>query len=185
MNPSAIHAPAWTIRRVERLNPRQLEELAALLVAVVHSGASVGFMVPLSLEKARCFWQDVDAAVQRGERALLLAELSDAHGNARVVGTVQLILDQPENQPHRADLAKMQVAPEMQRQGLGAALMQAAEDTARACGKTVLVLDTVTGSAGDRLYSRMGWQRVGEVPGYALWPDGRPCPTTYFHKQLT
>ena len=176
--------PTWTIRRVDRLNPRQTEELATLLVAVVHGGASVGFMAPLSLEKARRFWQDIDAAVQRGERALLLAELSDADGNARVVGTVQLILDQPENQPHRADLAKMQVAPEMQRQGLGAALMQAAEDTARACGKTVLVLDTVTGSAGDRLYSRMGWQRVGEVPGYALWPDGRPCPTTYFHKQL-
>lgn len=178
-------APAWTVRRVERLSPRQIEQLAALLVAVVHGGASVGFMAPLSMEKARRFWQDIDAAVQRGERALLLAELSDADGNARVVGTVQLILDQPENQPHRADLAKMQVAPEMQRQGLGAALMQAAEDTARACGKTVLVLDTVTGSAGDRLYSRMGWQRVGEVPRYALWPDGRPCPTTYFHKQLT
>ena len=184
MKPTDTPTPTWTIRRVERLSPRQTEELSALLVAVVHGGASVGFMAPLSLEKARRFWRDIDAAVQRGERALLLAELSDADGNARVVGTVQLILDQPENQPHRADLAKMQVAPEMQRQGLGAALMQAAEDTARACGKTVLVLDTVTGSAGDRLYSRMGWQRVGEVPGYALWPDGRPCPTTYFHKQL-
>ncbi|WP_374589106.1 GNAT family N-acetyltransferase [Ideonella dechloratans] len=184
---TAPHAPAWTIRRVERLGPRQIEELAALLVAVVHGGASVGFMAPLGLEKARRFWQGVDAAVRRGERALLLAELRDEDANApgRVVGTVQLLLEQPENQPHRADLAKMQVAPEMQRQGLGAALMQAAEDTARACGKTVLVLDTVTGSAGDRLYTRMGWQRVGEVPHYALWPDGRPCPTTYFHKQLT
>lgn len=173
--------PAWRIRRVERLTPPQIEDLTALLLAVVQGGASVGFMWPLSEARARAFWQHIDTAVQRGDRALLLAE--DAQG--QVVGTVQLILDQPENQPHRADLAKMQVSPSVQRQGLGAALMQAAEDTARACGKTVLVLDTVSGSAGDRLYTRMGWQRVGEVPNYALWPDGRPCPTTYFHKQLT
>lgn len=171
----------WRIRRVEQLSAPQIEDLCTLLIDVVRGGASVGFLWPLSEARARAFWQQIDTAVQRGERALLLAEDQDG----RVLGTAQLILDQPENQPHRADLAKMQVAPEMQRQGLGAALMQAAEDTARACGKTVLVLDTVTGSAGDRLYTRMGWQRVGEVPNYALWPDGRPCPTSYFHKQLT
>ncbi|MBL8324435.1 MAG: GNAT family N-acetyltransferase [Rubrivivax sp.] len=180
MTTAATTPPAWTMRRLMHIGPQQLDDLAQLLVAVVEGGASVGFMLPMSPGKARAFWQRVGAAVQRGERALLVAE--DAAG--RVVGTVQLIVDQPENQPHRADLAKMQVSPHLQRRGLGAALMHAAEALAREMGKTVLVLDTVTGSAADRLYTRLGWQRVGEVPNFALWPGGGHCPTTFFHKQL-
>lgn len=97
---------------------------------------------------------------------------------------MQLVLDQPDNQPHRADLAKMLVHRRARRRGLGAALMRAAEQTARECGKTLLVLDTITGSAADRLYTRMGWVRVGEIPGYALMPRGGLMGTTYFYRQI-
>jgi ribosomal protein S18 acetylase RimI-like enzyme len=98
---------------------------------------------------------------------------------------VQLVLDLPENQPHRADLAKMLVHRRARRQGLGAALMRAAESTARECGRTLLVLDAVTGGTAERLYTRLGWVRVGEIPRYALMPDGTPCSTTVFYRDLT
>ena len=104
---------------------------------------------------------------------MMIAE--DAHG---ICGTVQLVLAQPENQPHRADLAKMLVHRRARRHGLGAALISAAEAMARDCGKTLLVLDAVTGGDAARLYERMGWQRVGDIPGYALWPTGGLCSTT-------
>ena len=100
-----------------------------------------------------------------------------------IVGTVQLVLEQPENQPHRADVAKMMVANRARRQGIGAALMQAAEQEAKARGKTLLVLDTASADA-ERLYARLGWQRCGTVPGYALLPQGGPCDTTYFYRVL-
>jgi GNAT superfamily N-acetyltransferase len=135
-------------------------------------------MAPLSAERALAFWQGVARGVAAGERLLLVAE--DAQG---VLGTVQLVLDQPDNQPHRADLSKMLVHRRGRRQGLGAALMQAAEAAARTAGKTLLVLDTSSAEA-ERLYQRQGWVRVGAIPGYALLPDGRPCDTTYFYKAL-
>ena len=113
-----------------------------------------------------------------GERALLVAE--DTRG---VCGTVQLVLDQPENQPHRAELSKMLVHRRARRQGLGAALMRAAEATARECGKTLLVLDTASADA-ERLYERMGWERVGVIPGYALLPQGGLCGATVFYRNL-
>jgi GNAT superfamily N-acetyltransferase len=171
--------PTARIRRVQRLDDALAEGLAALTIDCVDGGASIGFMHPLSPEKARAFWQRVAAGVAAGERALLVAE-----DDTGVVGTVQLILAQPDNQPHRADLAKLQVHRRARRQGLAEALMRAAEDLAREHGKTLLVLDTVTGSDADRLYTRLGWQRVGEVPGFALWPRGGPCPTTFFYKLL-
>jgi GNAT superfamily N-acetyltransferase len=114
----------------------------------------------------------------RGERALLVAE--DAAG---IVGTVQLVLAQPENQPHRADLAKMLVHRRARHQGVGAALLAAAEQTARDCRKTLLVLDTASTEA-ERLYARAGWQRCGVVPGYALLPQGGLCATTFFYREL-
>ena len=153
--------------------------LAAVLIDCVHGGASVSFMAPLPEAKALAFWQGVVAGVARGERVLLVAE--DAGG---IVGTVQVVLDQPDNQPHRADIAKMLVHSRVRRQGVAAQLLAAAEAAARAAGKTVLVLDTVTGGDAERLYARCGWQRVGEIPNYALMPDGALCSTTYFHKQL-
>ena len=136
-------------------------------------------MDPLSHDRAEAFWRRVAADVADGERALLVAE-----DDAGIVGTVQLVLALPENQPHRADLSKMLVHRRARRQGLGAALMEAAEDTARDCGRTLLVLDTITGSDADRLYSRLGWVRVGEIPDFALMPRGGLAPTTVFYKSL-
>jgi len=172
--------PPPTVRRLESVTPAQVGELADLLIDCVEGGASVSFMLPLTRERATAFWQRVADGVARGERALLVAE--DAQG--RIVGTVQLVLDQPENQPHRADVAKMLVHRRARRQGLGATLMRAAEAAARETGKTLLVLDTVTGGDAERLYARLGWQRVGSIPGYALWPQGGPCATTYFYREL-
>jgi GNAT superfamily N-acetyltransferase len=106
-----------------------------------------------------------------------------ARDGARVLGTVQLGLAQPDNQPHRADLSKLLVRRSARGQGVGAALTRCAEAAARSAGKTLLVLDTATEEA-ERLYERAGWSRAGTVPGYALFPDGRPCPTTYFYKAL-
>jgi GNAT superfamily N-acetyltransferase len=136
-------------------------------------------MHPLAPAKAQAFWRRVAAGVAAGERALLVAE-----DDAGIVGTVQLVLDQPENQPHRADLSKMLVHRRARRRGLGAALLLAAEQMARDCGKTLLVLDTVTGSDAERLYARMGWVRVGAIPNYALLSRGGLCSTTVFYKAL-
>jgi GNAT superfamily N-acetyltransferase len=172
-------AIAHRIRRVTHVTDAQLQALAALLIDCVDGGASVSFMHPLSVEKALAFWRNVADGVALGERALLVAE-----DDAGIVGTVQLVLAQPENQPHRADLAKMLVHRRARRQGLGEALMQAAEKLGRECGKTLLVLDTVTGSDGERLYTRLGWQKSGVIPGYALWPRGGLCATTYFYRVL-
>src|SRR5205085_7071375 len=111
--------------------------------------------------------------------AVLAAEAGGA-----IVGTVQLGLDMPPNQPHRADIRKLLVHRAARRRGLGAALMAAAEDVARTHHRTVLVLDTATGSEAEQLYPRLGWQKVGVVPDYAHWPDGRRCGTTFFYKRL-
>ena len=172
-------AATATVRRLDRLDDPQIHALAQVLIDCVQGGASVGFMQPLVAERALAFWRRVADGVARGERALLVAE-----DDSGIVGTVQLLLDQPDNQPHRADLAKMLVHRRARRQGLGAALMRSAEGLARDCGKSLLVLDTVTGSDADRLYARLGWQRVGDIPGYALWPQGGPCSTTYFYRAL-
>ena len=154
--------------------------LADVLIDCVEGGASVSFMQPMTVEKATRFWRMVADGVARGERALLVAE--DEEG--RIVGTVQLVLALPENQPHRADVAKMLVHRRARRRGVAQRLMQAAEAVARDEGKLLLVLDTVTGSDAERLYTRAGWQRVGEIPDYALMPDGPFCATTVFYKAL-
>jgi GNAT superfamily N-acetyltransferase len=170
----------WSLRRLHALNEVQVEALTDVLIDCVEGGASVSFMHPLTRDRALAFWRRVAQGVAAGERALLIAE--DAEG---VCGTVQLVLEQPENQPHRADLVKMLVHGRARRQGLGAALMRAAEAVARECGKTLLVLDAVTGGDAERLYERLGWQRVGVIPGYALFPRGGLCATTYFYRDLS
>jgi GNAT superfamily N-acetyltransferase len=139
----------------------------------------VGFMHPLSLETALAFWRRVGREVEKGARVLLVAE--DAAG---IVGTVQIMLEQPENQPHRADLSKMLVHRRARRQGIGAALMRAAEDAARQFRKSLLVLDTASGDA-ERLYARMGWTLIGSIPDYALWPEGGFCSTSVFYRKLS
>jgi GNAT superfamily N-acetyltransferase len=171
----------FRIRAVNRPDPVVVEGLANVLLDVVEAGASVGFMWPLPRGRAVAFWQECLASAGRGERILLVAE--DV-ANGTIVGTVQILLAMPDNQPHRGEIAKMQVHRSARRQGLGAELMHVAEATARAAGKTLLVLDTVTGSDAERLYSRLGWQRVGTIPDYALWPQGGLCPTTVFYRQL-
>jgi len=168
-----------SIRRLSSLTDDQLQELVALLIDCVDGDASVGFMHPLPAAKAADFWRRVGDAVTRGERALLVAEDGDG-----IVGTVQLILQQPDNQLHRADVSKMLVHRRARRRGLGAALMRAAEDVARDCGRSLLVLDTVTGSDAERLYTRLGWQRSGSIPAFAAMPRGGLASTTYFYRQL-
>src|SRR5687768_2690966 len=168
-----------TIRRLATVDDAQVGQLADVLIDCVQGGASVSFMLPMTRDKALAHWREVAAGVARGERVLVVAE--DEMG---IVGTVQLVLQQPENQPHRADLVKMLVHRRARRQGLGAALMRAAEETARACGKTLLVLDAVTDGDAARLYARLGWVRVGDIPKYALFPQGGYCSTTYFYRDL-
>ena len=170
--------PAPTVRRLTAPTATELDALAELLVDCVAGGASVSFMHPLAFERARAFWQQVAEGVARGERALLVAD--DALG---ICGTVQLVLAQPENQPHRADLAKMLVHRRARQRGLGAALLAAADAEARRQGKTLLVLDTASPEA-ERLYQRAGWQRCGHIPGYALLPQGGLCATTFFYREL-
>jgi GNAT superfamily N-acetyltransferase len=168
---------------VRRIDPNEaaacVEALADVLIDCVDGGASVSFMRPLPRERALAFWRGVAECVARGERVLLVAE--DAEG---ILGTVQLITALPENQPHRADVAKMLVHRRARRRGVAQRLMAAVDDAAREERRTVLVLDTVTGGDAERLYARAGWQRVGEVPRYALMPDGDFCSTTFFYKQL-
>jgi len=148
----------------------------------VEGGASVSFMAPLTRERADAFWCGVAEGMAAGDRLLLVAE---DRSSGDIVGTVQVVFAVPENQSHRGDVAKMLVRRSVRRQGLGARLMRAAEEAALTAGKTLLVLDTVTGGDAERLYERLGWTRVGVVPAYALWPDGRPCDTTFFYKRLS
>jgi GNAT superfamily N-acetyltransferase len=166
------------IRRLLRPTDAEIQGLAEVLIDCVHGGASVSFMRPLPLDKAAAFWRGIGAQLADGRRALLIAE--DARG---VIGTVQLIFDLPENQPHRADLSKMLVHRRARRRGVGEALLRAAEALAREHGKRLLVLDTASGDA-ERLYARAGWIRVGVIPGFALWPEGGLCDTTFFYRTL-
>ena len=168
-----------TVRRLDARDAAALkEQLADVLLDCVEGGASVSFMLPMARGAALAFWDKVADGVARGERTLLVAE--DEEG---VIGTVQLITDLPENQPHRADVAKLLVQRRARNRGVGQQLMLALEQAAREQGKWVLVLDTASAAAG-RLYERLGWQRVGAVPGYALLPDGELCGTTFYYKQL-
>lgn len=166
------------VQRLDTVNDTQIEQLCEVLIDCVDGGASVSFMHPMTREKARTFWRDVAAGVARGNRALIVAVTED-----RIIGTAQAIWATPENQPHRADVAKMLVHRAARRSGAGAALLRAAEAAARAAGKTVLVLDTAS-DAAERLYAREGWQRVGVIPDYALLPDGALCDTVVFYKRL-
>jgi GNAT superfamily N-acetyltransferase len=167
------------IRRLERVEEAEVAQLADVLIDCVEGGASVNFMLPMTRERAVAFWRGVAEGVARGDRALLVAE--DASG--KIIGTAQAAWAPQENQPHRADVAKMLVVRAARRSGVGAALLRAAEAAARAAGKSLLVLDTASDSA-ERLYEREGWQRVGTIPHYALLPDGAPCDTVVFYKRL-
>jgi GNAT superfamily N-acetyltransferase len=166
------------IRRLLAVSEEQTRALAGVLIDCVNGGASVSFMQPLSETKAIAFWRRVGDDVARGARALLVAE-----NDMGIVGTVHLILEQPENQSHRADLSKLLVHRRARRLGVAESLMRAAEDLARDCGKSLLVLDTASGDA-ERLYVKLGWVLVGVVPDYGLWPQGGLCSTSFYYRKL-
>ena len=167
-----------TVRSLGSASEVQLNQLADVLIDCVAGGASVSFMHPLRWPKALAFWRGVAADAQAGKRILIVAE-----DDSGIIGTVQVIFAEPENQPHRADVAKMLVHRRARRRGIGEALMCAAEEAARAAGKTVLVLDTANDDAA-RLYARCGWTLVGTVPDYALLPYGGLCSTRFYYRQL-
>lgn len=157
-----------------------LDALSDVLSNCVNGGASVSFMLPFTLDAAQAFWCRTASSVARGERVVLVAK----NAQQQVVGTVQLITDQPENQPHRADVAKLLVHECARRSGIAGALMQRLEEVAADAQKSVLVLDTATGSGAEHFYQQCGWQKVGEVPRYALMPDGELTGTSIFYKFL-
>jgi GNAT superfamily N-acetyltransferase len=169
-----------TIRRLtaDKIGEK-VAELSDLLIDCVEGGASVGFMSPLARQKSDAFWFAIRDRAAAGANEVLIAEV-----DGFLAGTVQLIAAQYENQPHRADVSKLLVHRRARRQGVGRALMEAAEDLARSAGKSILVLDTA-GAEAERLYERLNWTAVGRVPDYALWPDGRLCDTTIMFKRVT
>ena len=150
-----------------------------MLLDCVAGGASVSFMASLSRGEAEAFYEKVFEGVERGERILLAA-----FSESKLVGTVQILMTMPPNQPHRAEIAKLLVYRSARGQGLGARLMEHAEDASRRAGKTLLVLDTAAGGDAEKLYERLGWTRAGVIPNYALLPDGNLCATTIFWKEL-
>jgi GNAT superfamily N-acetyltransferase len=176
----AILAPSLDIRSLTAEEVREhVRGLGEVLADCVEGGASVGFMQPMGAEDAAPYWHMIADSVGRGER-LCLAALA----GGLVVGTVQLVFAAMPNQPHRADVSKLLVHRRARRHGLGSALMHRAEVEAALHGRSLLVLDTAVGGGAESLYERMGWQPVGEVPGYALWPQGGECATRFYWKRL-
>jgi ribosomal protein S18 acetylase RimI-like enzyme len=175
-----VDADELEIRRLAAADVHeQLDGLASVLEDCVTGGASVSYMAPFSHADARGVFEAVAGEVEQDSRLILAA-----FTGGELVGTVQVILALPPNQPHRAEIAKLLVRRSARRRGIARLLMERAEHEARAEGKTLLVLDTVTGDPAERLYERLGWTRVGVIPGYALYPDGRPCDTTVLWKAV-
>ncbi len=168
------------IRRLTSAEARPLiGSLADVLLDCVQGGASVSFMASLTRGEAEAFFKGICDDVENGRR-ILIAGFQDS----RLVGTVQVCTALPPNQPHRCDVAKLLVMRSARGRGIARKLMMHAEEAARLAGKTLLVLDTVTGGTAERLYQRLGWTKAGVIPNYALFPDGRFCDTTIFWKQL-
>ena len=158
---------------------RELDQLASVLVDCVEGGARVSYMAPFPQDQGLAFFRKVALSVASGETVLLAARLA-----GKIIGTVQLGLDTPPNQPHRADIKKLLVHRAARGHGVAAALMARAEQEARRHGRWLLVLDTVPNENGHRLYLREGWTQSGIVPDFALFPDGRPCDTAIMWKRL-
>lgn len=156
-----------------------LPALAGILVDAVDNGASVNFLSGLTEAQAVAFWQGQVDAIATGGRVLLVAELG-----GRVVGTVVVTFAPQPNGPHRAEIGKMLVHSSVRRRGIGRQLLEAAESVARRTGRTLLHLDTQTGSAGEALYRATGWIEYGVMPGHSLTPDGRLEAATFFYKTI-
>lgn len=169
-----------SIRIVSAAQAREaIPDLCEVLADCVNGGASVGFMQPYGAADAEPYWRGVAEAVDADAVLLFVAEMND-----RIVGTVQVGLVQMPNQPHRGDLKKLLVHRSARGRGLARLLMESAEREAAKRGKTLLVLDTATGSEAEAIYPRLGWERVGVIPDYAMWPQGGLCATTLFFKRL-
>ena len=151
-----------------------IEGLAGLLADAVDSGASVGFVAPFLPREAAAWWRSISAEIETGRVILLVAREGD-----RIVGTAQLRLALLPNARHRAEVAKLLVHRQARRRGIARGLLAAIESLARREGRTLLVLDTITGSEADHLYRSLGWTEVGSVPNYAATPDGTLAPTTF------
>ena len=157
----------------------RLGDLGAILRDAVENGASVNFMAGLSEAEAAMFWRGQLAGIAEGSRTLLIAEREGA-----IVGTVVLTLAPQPNAPHRAEIGKMLVHSSLRRQGLGRRLLEEAEAAAKRQGRTLLLLDTQTGSAGEALYRRCGWTEYGVVPNHSHVPQGGLSPATFFYKEI-
>lgn len=164
------------VRQVSSREAPLLEGLCDLLVDAVHGGASVGFLAPLSRSAAIAYWEPVFASIG-SNHYLWVAESGGA-----VVGSVQLATIDKPNGRHRAEIQKLFVLGSHRGQGVSTRLMDAAEAFAGSIGRTLLVLDTEVGSVAELVYSRRGWQRAGEIPDFALTPDGRLHATVYYYK---
>jgi ribosomal protein S18 acetylase RimI-like enzyme len=159
---------------------QHLEAIAEILHACVHDGANVGFVLPFDVDQARAFWiQKITPGLAANTRIVLAAKVGD-----RVAGTVQLNLDTPPNQPHRADVSKLLVHPKYRKLGVGRALMEEIESCGASAGRRLLTLDTATDIA-ENLYISLGYERAGHIPGYAREPDeDRFVGTTIFYKVI-
>lgn len=153
--------------------------LAAVLVDCVAGGASINFMEGFSQEEGEAFYAKAIEEVEAGHKLLW-----GGFVEGELLGTVMVQLKTTPNQPHRGEVLKMLVHQRARGMGLGKALLAAAEQGAKAAGKTLLVLDTAAGDAAEFMYERCGWTRLGTIPNYALYPDGRPCGATIFYKAL-
>jgi GNAT superfamily N-acetyltransferase len=156
-----------------------IPELARILIDCVEGGASVSFMLPIDRRTAEDFYEKSVEKIAEGSTILFVAYL-----DGELAGTVQLNPELKPNQPHRADVSKLLVHRRGRNRGVAQALMAAVEDVAKARGRTLLCLDTATGSPAEKLYEKLGWQRLGVLPSHALWPQGGLCDTTFFYKHL-
>jgi ribosomal protein S18 acetylase RimI-like enzyme len=167
------------VRLTGELAREKADELAVLTRSCVEAGASVSFLASSPDDDIVAYWHGIATEVAERHTALLIA----VEGTA-LVGTVHVAGSPMPNGPHRAEVGKLLVHPEARRRGIGTALMAEAEEVARTMGRTLLVLDTVPGTAAERLYRRLGWRELGTIPGYALLPDGTPASSTFFWKDL-
>ena len=169
-----------TIETLDVAAAREAGALAELLCDAVDSGASVGFLPPLTDDEATAYWRSVIACVGAGSRVLVVARGDDG----QVVGSAQLDLALQTNGRHRAEVQKVMVHTKARRRGIGRALMRAVEDRARQAGRTTLVLDTRQGDPSERLYAAMGYRRAGVIPAYARSANGTLHATAFYSKLL-
>jgi ribosomal protein S18 acetylase RimI-like enzyme len=160
-------------------SPQIRAALSEILVEAVASGGSVSFMHPLALATADTFWQGSLSAADRGERIMI-----GAFDGEQLIGTVTLLLDVPQNQPHRAEIAKMMTRISHRGRGVAKALMRTAEQMALECGRTLLVLDTAVEDGASGLYEGLGFRLSGVIPDYALKPRGGLTGTMIYWKRI-